>query len=89
VTVCLGIGLAAAFACALAAVSGINLPTTILATAPGGVAEMSITAKVLQFGVPIVTAFHVSRMAILVLGTAPLFALGQRYFLWRASAPPR
>ncbi|MDB5728347.1 MAG: putative ammonia monooxygenase [Noviherbaspirillum sp.] len=86
-TVCLGIMLAAGFACALALVSGINLPTSILATAPGGVAEMSITATVLQFGVPIVTAFHVSRMAILVVGTAPLFALGQRYVLWRAGTP--
>jgi membrane AbrB-like protein len=89
VTICLGIILAAAFAWVLAAVSGINLPTTILATAPGGVAEMSITATVLQFGVPIVTAFHVSRMAILVIGTAPLFALGQRYFLWRAGMARR
>jgi membrane AbrB-like protein len=86
-TVCLGIVLAAAFACALAVISGINLPTAILATAPGGVAEMSITATVLQFGVPIVTAFHVSRMAILVVGTAPLFALGRRYFLWRGRRP--
>lgn len=89
VTVFLAIVLAALFACALAAVSGINLPTAILATAPGGVAEMSITAKVLQFGVPIVTAFHVSRMAILVLGTAPLFALGQRCVIRRADAWPK
>ena len=27
---------------------------------------MSITAKVLQLGVPVVVAFHVTRMAILV-----------------------
>ena len=34
-----------------------------------GVAEMTITAKVLQLGVPIVTALHISRM-VAVVGTA-------------------
>jgi uncharacterized protein len=47
-------------------------PTLVLATAPGGIAEMSITAKVLRLGVPIVTAFHVTRMVMLVTLTAPL-----------------
>ncbi|MEJ0048808.1 MAG: AbrB family transcriptional regulator [Rhodospirillales bacterium] len=50
-------------------------PTLVLATAPGGIAEMSITAKVLRLGVPIVTAFHVTRMVILVTLTAPLYKL--------------
>lgn len=89
VTVLLAIALAAGFACVLAGVSGINLPTMILATAPGGVAEMSLTAKGLHFGVPVVTAFHVSRMAILVLGAGPLFSVGQRYLLRRANARMR
>ena len=44
-----------------------------LATAPGGIAEMSITAKVLELGVPLVTAFHVSRVVLLLTCTAPLF----------------
>jgi hypothetical protein len=39
---------------------------------------MSITAKVLQLGVPLVTAFHVTRLAVLLLCTAPLFAWLQR-----------
>jgi membrane AbrB-like protein len=89
VTVYVAIALAAVFACMLAAVSGINVPTAILATAPGGVAEMSITAKVLQFGVPIVTAFHVTRMAFLVLTAGPLFSLRQRYLLRRAAVAER
>jgi membrane AbrB-like protein len=80
-TVFLGIALAAAFGYALAQVSGINVPTAILATAPGGVTEMSVTAKALQFGVPVVTAFHVTRMAFLVLAAGPLFALHARFFL--------
>jgi hypothetical protein len=47
----------------------------VLATAPGGIAEMCITAKVLQLGVPLVTAAHVTRVIILVTTTAPLFRL--------------
>lgn len=50
-------------------------PTLVLATAPGGIAEMAITAKVLRLGVPIVTAFHVVRMVMLVTLTAPIFRL--------------
>ena len=66
---------AAAFGLLLAAVSGIDPATAILATSPGGIAEMSLTAKTLQLGVPIVTAFHVTRMAVLVLSIGPLFRL--------------
>jgi uncharacterized membrane protein AbrB (regulator of aidB expression) len=35
---------------------------------------MCITAKVLQLAVPRVTAFHVTRLVVLLLLTAPLFA---------------
>jgi uncharacterized membrane protein AbrB (regulator of aidB expression) len=59
----------------LAHFSGINPATAILATAPGGIAEMSLTAKTLQLGVPIVAAFHVARMAIIVILIGPLFNL--------------
>ena len=65
--------IAACFAFGLSAVSGIHPATAILATSPGGIAEMSLTAKTLQLGVPIVTAFHVTRMAALVLTIGPLF----------------
>jgi uncharacterized membrane protein AbrB (regulator of aidB expression) len=34
---------------------------------------MSLTAATLHLGVPIVTAFHVTRMVILVLTIGPLF----------------
>jgi uncharacterized protein len=54
--------------------------TLILGMAPGGIAEMCITAKVLQLGVPLVTAFHVTRVVALLLCTAPLFA---RVRAWR------
>jgi uncharacterized protein len=50
----------------------------LLATAPGGIAEMCITAKVLQLGVPLVTVAHVTRVLILVTTTAPLFRFAKR-----------
>jgi membrane AbrB-like protein len=70
-----GIALAALFGGALAYASGIHIATAILATAPGGIAEMSLTAKTLQLGVPIVTTFHVMRMVVLVVTIGPMFRL--------------
>jgi membrane AbrB-like protein len=78
--------IAAGFGLALAAVSGIQPATAILATAPGGIAEMSLTAKNLQLGVPIVTAFQVARMSALVLTIGPLFRFGRRLRADRRSA---
>lgn len=74
----LSIVLGVMLAAALAAWSDVPLETLALATAPGGVAEMCITAKVLQLGVPLVTACHVLRLAVLTLGAAPAFALFRR-----------
>ncbi|MEY3264051.1 MAG: hypothetical protein RL717_1528 [Pseudomonadota bacterium] len=71
----LALFLAAGFGWLLALVGGIHPATAILATSPGGIAEMSLTAKTLQLGVPIVTTFHVTRMAVLVLTIGPLFRL--------------
>jgi hypothetical protein len=55
--------------------SGAYLGTALLSAAPGGIAEMSITAKVLRIGVAFVTAAHVVRYVIVVLFTIPLFRL--------------
>jgi membrane AbrB-like protein len=74
VTVLLSIVLSAAFGLLLAWWTGLPAATLVLGTAPGGVAEMSITAKVLQLGVPVVTALHVTRVVVLLLSTAPIFA---------------
>jgi uncharacterized membrane protein AbrB (regulator of aidB expression) len=49
----------------------------ILAMAPGGIAEMCITAKVVQLGVPLVTAAHVARVVMLVTLTGPVFRLSR------------
>ncbi len=47
--------------------------TVMLGTSPGGIAEMAITAKVLQLGVPLVTAFHVTRLAAVLLLVEPMY----------------
>ena len=52
---------------ACAELTGLHPATLVLGTAPGGIAEMCITAKVLQLGVPLVTAFHVTRVVVLLL----------------------
>ena len=53
--------------------SVLPLPTIWLGMAPGGLAEMAITAKVLQLGVPLVTAMQVSRMAFVVMVTGWIY----------------
>ena len=55
--------------------SGAYLGSALLAAAPGGIAEMSITAKVLKIGVAYVTAAHVVRYLIVVLLTVPVYRL--------------
>lgn len=47
----------------------------LLGTSPGGIAEMAITAKVLQLGVPLVTAFQVCRLIAVLTVVAPLYRL--------------
>jgi membrane AbrB-like protein len=86
VTVLLAMALASLFALLLAWALPAHPATTVLAMAPGGIAEMSITAKVLQLGVPVVTAFHVMRMVLLVSTTGLLYRLATT---WRAKRARR
>jgi len=66
-----GMALLGAFGALLALTWGRSVPTLLLATAPGGIAEMGLTARTLQLGVPLVTAFHVVRLlAVLTLAPA-------------------
>lgn len=67
--------LSAALAWGLAKATGIFVPSMILAAAPGGIAEMSITARTLQLGVALVTAAHVTRVLIIVSMTLPIYRL--------------
>jgi hypothetical protein len=72
-SVIVGVACAAGFGALLAWVSGLSVPSLVLATAPGGLAEMCITAKVLQLGVPLVTAAQVTRVFLLLLTTGPVY----------------
>ena len=66
-------GLCAAFGWGLSWLTGLHPATMVLGTAPGGIAEMSITAKVLQLGVPMVTAFQVCRLVAVLVLAEPVF----------------
>ncbi len=65
--------LCAGFATLLAWATGLHPVTLMLATAPGGIAEMAITAQVLQLGVAVVTAFQVCRLVAVLLLAEPLY----------------
>ena len=66
------------FAAALAWATGLHPVTLMLATSPGGITEMAITAKVLQLGVPMVTAFQVCRLVAVLMLAEPLFSAWSR-----------
>lgn len=72
-SVALALAVSSGFGWAAARLSGLSVPSMILAMAPGGIAEMCITAKVLQLGVPLVTAAHVVRVLVLIVSTGPAF----------------
>jgi len=63
----------ALFAAAVAWLTGLHVATLVLGTAPGGIAEMAITAKVLALGVPVVAAFQVCRLVAVLLLVEPLY----------------
>jgi uncharacterized protein len=57
---------------------GLPVATMILATSPGGLAEMTITAQALRISVPVVVAFHLFRVVTVNMGTPYIY-------LWMAS----
>lgn len=65
--------LCAGFAWLLSLGTGLHPATLILGTSPGGITEMSITAKVLQLGVPVVTALQVCRLIAVLVLVEPLY----------------
>jgi hypothetical protein len=80
---CAGMGVA------IAAVSDLPVAAMILATAPGSLTEMCLTAKALDLSVAMVTAFHLVRLFIVVPLTPLLFDALRRW--WPAlveDAPP-
>lgn len=69
------------FAWGLAWATGLHPATMVLAVAPGGITEMSITAKVLQLGVPVVVVFQVFRLVAVLVLMEPAFARWEAYRL--------
>jgi len=74
-SIAITLGLAAFVGWAISRLSGAYLGTSLLAAAPGGIAEMAITAKVLRIGVAFVTAAHIIRYAIVVIFSVVAFRL--------------
>jgi hypothetical protein len=70
----------AAAGAALAWLFGLPVATMILATAPGGLAEMTITAQALKISVPLVVAFHLFRVVVVNMGTQYFYTLTARLF---------
>ncbi|WP_422845048.1 AbrB family transcriptional regulator [Acidovorax sp. M2(2025)] len=66
-------GACALFAGGLAWATGLPWVTLLLGTSPGGITEMAITAKVLQLGVPVVTALQVCRLIAVLMLVGPLY----------------
>ena len=65
---------------ALAWLFDLPVATMILATAPGGLAEMTITAQALKISVPLVVAFHLFRVIVVNMGTQYFYTLTARLF---------
>lgn len=69
----------AGFGTLLALALGRAPATLVLATTPGGIAEVAITASVLGLGAPVVTAFQVMRYIAVLLGIGPLYRWVSRH----------
>ena len=74
---------ALALAAVIAEFTGIVPTAMIAATAPGGLAEMSLTAAVLNLGVPLVTAYHIIRIIMITMLTLPAYRIIQRLLIAR------
>jgi membrane AbrB-like protein len=68
------IAASAVYAWGVARLAELVPATVLLGNSPGGIAEMCITAKVLDLGVALVTGFHVVRYVIVLVLTGPIWA---------------
>lgn len=81
VVMCIAMGLG------LAWVTGERWTVMILSTAPGSVTEMALTAKILQEGIAVVTAFHLVRIFIILPLSPLIISLTARFAkFWGLSA---
>jgi membrane AbrB-like protein len=70
--------IAALAAFALSAATHLDLRSLTLGMMPGGIAEMSLTAEVLQLSVPLVTAMQVMRLMFVLFMAEPIFRYWER-----------
>ena len=71
---------------ALAWLFDLPVATMIIATSPGGLAEMTITAQALHISVPLVVAFHFFRVVVVNMGTQYIYTTTA--WLWRDPPAP-
>ncbi|WP_428512583.1 AbrB family transcriptional regulator [Roseovarius sp.] len=74
IILCAGMGVV------LAWITGETWQVMLLSTAPGSVTEMALTAKILQDGLAVVTAFHVVRIFIILPFAGSIIGLTVRFF---------
>lgn len=74
----LTMSIAALCALGLSALTHLDLRSLTLGMMPGGIAEMSLTAEVLQLSVPLVTAMQVMRLLFVLFLAEPLFRYWNR-----------
>jgi membrane AbrB-like protein len=67
---------------ALSWIFGLPLATMIIATSPGGLAEMTILAQALQISVPLVIAFHLFRVVVVNMATQYIYSWAARILGW-------
>lgn len=70
--------IAALAAFALSTATHLDLRSLTLGMMPGGIAEMSLTAEVLQLSVPLVTAMQVMRLLFVLFLAEPIFRYWNR-----------
>jgi membrane AbrB-like protein len=74
----LTMSIAALCALGLSTATHLDLRSLTLGMMPGGIAEMSLTAEVLQLSVPLVTAMQVMRLLFVLFLAEPLFRYWNR-----------
>lgn len=57
----------------------LDLKVLLLGFIPGGIAEMSLTAKMLNLAVPIVVAFQLTRLIMVLLTSQYFYHIGLKY----------
>ena len=58
----------------------VDAKVLLLGLSPGGIAEMSLMAKVLGLSVPIIVAFQLSRLIFVILTTRIFYRLSKKLF---------